>query len=951
MSIEKKISILIEEQFPDFYKSDGPLFVDFVQTYYEWMETKSDAREDFICDTKSSVQITHGSANVVGSNTTFINNFANGDKIAICRQTEDFDYELFTIDTVVNNTLIILSDAKLPDFAFSNTRYGTVANTPNPLWYGRRILDINDIDETIDSFLLYFKEKYLKNIQFATVSNTQRLVKNSLDLYRSKGTERSIDLLFKMAFGIPATVYYPSTDLFRTSAGTWKVPKYLELSPNELSVQFVNQQIRGVTSEATAFCESVIRRTVAGKIIDIAYISAINGAFITGEKIIRDDNTLDVEECPKMVGSLNALSMSANGIGQNFTIGDIVDIESTFGRQAKGRVANTANNSGTVTLTLEDGGYGYSQNAEVIISEYVLGVANIQPNTSESDFYFRDWETVTQPYANITYSSATDTLSVGDDVFTYYGNGSLDGTGQILEIQATNSTAGEIRISILSGNMESSTFYTTSNAAAATQDTYGDVTATGNVVGIYSNVDIFVTGVSGTFTTGETLLQNSVNVGTFASLSNTFGANGTIRISNANTNVLAIFGNTLTGETSGETATVNSITVFLGVKDTTNTFIATTNNYLVSDTLGVNGTVVSVSSGSGFDFDVSNNFLYEEYININTDYITTNATHYLTIDIDAAQYGLSGDPSGNLTSNTIENILGYQNTKIGKIRNLINFDPGSGYNFAPVIKIKDPWTYLWQERDEDALTITGATSSFSVGEIVTQNATGARSMVLTGSNSTILYVQRLRLLDSNNFVLTTNSTTTITGETSGATANISLIQSNVIAEFIGYDAEISTLLATSNGSITEVEVTDSGFGFVNGEFVTLTEVSNTSNFTNDAIAILSSYGTGSGYYTNKGGHLSGGKKLQDGHYWQRYSYEVRSSITLDKYRDTLKEVVHVAGTAMFGNLIHESVVGGTATATSNNINITGTSAGLLLALTQGQRVGTPVGLLLTLTKD
>lgn len=41
--IEPKISLLIPEQFPDFVKERGPLFVQFVKSYYEWLEEEDNA--------------------------------------------------------------------------------------------------------------------------------------------------------------------------------------------------------------------------------------------------------------------------------------------------------------------------------------------------------------------------------------------------------------------------------------------------------------------------------------------------------------------------------------------------------------------------------------------------------------------------------------------------------------------------------------------------------------------------------------------------------------------------------------------------------------------------------------------------------------------------------------------------------------------------------------------
>lgn len=41
--IEAKISTLIEHQFPAFYQTDGPMFIQFVKAYYEWLEEEGKA--------------------------------------------------------------------------------------------------------------------------------------------------------------------------------------------------------------------------------------------------------------------------------------------------------------------------------------------------------------------------------------------------------------------------------------------------------------------------------------------------------------------------------------------------------------------------------------------------------------------------------------------------------------------------------------------------------------------------------------------------------------------------------------------------------------------------------------------------------------------------------------------------------------------------------------------
>jgi|AntRauTorcE11897_2_1112592.scaffolds.fasta_scaffold00173_25 hypothetical protein len=57
-----------------------------------------------------------------------------------------------------------------------------------------------------------------------------------------------------------------------------------------------------------------------------------------------------------------------------------------------------------------------------------------------------------------------------------------------------------------------------------------------------------------------------------------------------------------------------------------------------------------------------------------------------------------------------------------------------------------------------------------------------------------------------------------------------------------------------------------------------------------------------GYYRNDDGHLSSTKVLQDGEYYQEYSYVIRSSQNIDAYRDIVMEVLHPAGMKMFGQI-------------------------------------------------
>jgi hypothetical protein len=110
--------------------------------------------------------------------------------------------------------------------------------------------------------------------------------------------------------------------------------------------------------------------------------------------------------------------------------------------------------------------------------------------------------------------------------------------------------------------------------------------------------------------------------------------------------------------------------------------------------------------------------------------------------------------------------------------------------------------------------------------------------------------------------------------------------------------------STAAGTAVTIDIIDSGLGYVDGETVSF----GSGLGIGMGIVRSSTHGVGTGYYRKKGGLLSGSKKLFDGEYYQEFSYEVRSSLALNRYRDMLRTVIHLAGTKMFGAFRSDSSI-------------------------------------------
>lgn len=292
--IEKKISLLVEQQFPSFYREEGPTFIQFVKTYYEWLE-----------------------------------------------------------------------------------------ETGNVVNLSRNFLENKDIDDTLEEFLYFFQKKYLYGIPFDVIINKRYLLKHVLDIYRSKGTIQAYKLLFKLIFEQDIDVYLPSRDVLRVSDGTWKSPKYLEVSNVDYLQSITGKTIVGITSKTVAIVETFVIETVNKSLIGTVYISNIqpkNGQFIIGEKIVTESDSKSanistiIQTAPVILGSLDTVEI-ING-GANFQVGDLLKVAKrdittgdniSNGIEGIVRVKKTGASRKSVYFSIIEPGTGLTVDADVFV--------------------------------------------------------------------------------------------------------------------------------------------------------------------------------------------------------------------------------------------------------------------------------------------------------------------------------------------------------------------------------------------------------------------------------------------------------------------------------------------------------------------------------------------------------------------------------------------------------
>jgi phenylpyruvate tautomerase PptA (4-oxalocrotonate tautomerase family) len=233
----------------------------------------------------------------------------------------------------------------------------------------RRIYEYRNIDQTLDRMLVFFKTKFLNGLFFDR--DIRFIVKNILDLYRSKGSRDGIQLFFRMFFETEAEIYFPSIDMFKPSTSQWKTGTFLQLFPNSDVDQFkniANLKIFGDKSNASAFVDNVYLILLNGSYIPIIFLSGVKGEFIGFDTIYSLNPKISYGV---VYGSLRSVIISpSERITGGNSIGDIVEITSDTGLGAKGRVSDvTRNLSGEVVFSVKDGNYGYTtSNTSIFVS-------------------------------------------------------------------------------------------------------------------------------------------------------------------------------------------------------------------------------------------------------------------------------------------------------------------------------------------------------------------------------------------------------------------------------------------------------------------------------------------------------------------------------------------------------------------------------------------------------
>ena len=957
----------VQNQLPSFIGEDFPLYQKFMEYYYEFMETLCVYYSGFDTDQLPAITLedsidgyllldsTDGTANAgenILNEADAPTTFTVGETVT--GQTNGGTATVKAVGAFTAINKVFLEATNDINFEIDEEILGSVSTSSGiitsisrkPLNATKTFKDLINSDETSTGLLKAFKKELYPNIRDDSSVDLKYFIKHLKEFYRSKGSEKSFQTLFRALYAQESLdFYYPKTDLLKVSDGIWAQDTILQLDYDVDYLNFNGLTITGLTSGATAFVSNVTTRKLGTIPLIELVLSNESGEFVVGETFtatLVSGSTLSAV----ILGMLSDIEITDGGTG--YDIGDSITIVSDtthleledlaivgfqgYLLQEDGlpetRTSYTGDSSAEGILNSEEGaelvGFGATANVTATSGDQVT----LMPITSggsgyqlDDAFTFNNTDTNVEVTAEAVVSTITDTYQVElltTKLFEAVQTKTFNVTGA--------TTAAPFSVSVSVGYL------------LANDDTFADATKVGEIVSISDseiraydrsrentalgaivNGDFLYlfdsTGAAITGATSVVVFDTSItnpssdvdfddaNYTTVASgllsLSGTYSRAGTTVTTTVsgghNINQNFTINNAFSSDpAAGNMLTDNTTFGSASKKFTITRYESTTKTVFGHSTLGTfsSGNTVYLVNPDGIG-----QMLLEDGVP------TTSGTYSGTTSSVGELLQDDGVSEGVATYSSSISGEGSINTED------INIDVDGGTALNSTISglsvTHDFTSGTIAGTGDDGAVFTPTTVANSTVFTITTSGTGSTSGEVTLISNANTPMKSAMTIESQTFG--TINTIAITSHGSGyeSIPTVSIQNSyydgrgeadTTNGGFLGNNASVT--VGTLGGSVTAVTISEYGHGYLTNPSVTAPVQSTAATLT----PVISSTKTKAGVFADESGQPSSRKKVQDNDYYQDYSYVLQTTDSINVWQEDVLKLLHPAGFKLFGEV-------------------------------------------------
>ena len=478
---DNKVSLLINKQVPEFVREEYPVFISFLEAYYEFLENKQGTQKnDLITKSKELKYISDVDTSIDEFEEQFLNSYAT----------------FLPKETTIDKALLIKNVLPLYLSKGSEKSFKLLFR----MLFGGE-LEIN-----------YPKNNVLRASDGKwEIENAVKVSTEIYSNYTGNGTNKTFYILAKL--GLSEVSVYVNGVLQTTGFGIRKESQKLVFNTapaNGAVIKvkyaqtldkniFVNRKITGVDSNATATIEKVSKNIVNNKTILELYVSpkTLLGEFTIGEGIITDVIGIDGNLIHVSFTSISSLlRINIIGGGSSYNVGDPVIVASDVSTiPATAIISKTF--KGTITkVAIDEGGSGFKTASRIAAvgyetTELNFGIASVQTttkNTANTFLVFSDVISDVDPANTLLSStnwkfpgntSTTGNTYISTPIMRAMSNASYTSIGEIATISIL--TANAVVATVPTLNAEPATLTispltaNTINPTTVYIDTYGSL--------------------------------------------------------------------------------------------------------------------------------------------------------------------------------------------------------------------------------------------------------------------------------------------------------------------------------------------------------------------------------------------------------------------------------------------------------------------------------------------
>ena len=961
----------VQNQLPAFIGEDFPLYQKFMEYYYEFMETLCVYYSGYSVDQLSAIQLEESIDGFLLIDST--DGTANVDENVLTEEIARTSANAFTVgETVTGQTSGATATAKAKgaftginkvfleptnDLNFvvdevilgsTSTARGTITSiSRKPLNATKTFKDLINSDETSAGLLKSFKKELYPNIRDDASVDLKYFIKHLKEFYRSKGSEKSFQTLFRALYSQESLdFYYPKTDLLKVSDGLWAQDTILQLDYDVDYLNFNGLTITGLSSGSTAFVSNVTTRKLGTITLIELVLTNESGVFTVGETFtatLVSGSTLSAI----ILGMLTDIEITDGGTGYDIddsitivsdtTHLELEDLAGADGFQGfllqedglpETRSAYTTDSSSEGIMNNEDGADLVGFGAVATVTATTGDQVTLMPITSggngfqlDDSFTFDNTDTNVEVTAEAVVATVKDTYQVErltTQLFEAVETVTFNITGAtVIAPFSVSVVAGYLVANavIFSEATKVAEIISIDDSEMRVYDRSNENSALGAIVNgdflyLFDSDREAITGATNVVVFDSTLTNPSEDVD-FNAANYTTASAGLLSLSGTYSRTGTTVTNTIAaGHNAYQFFTINNAFSSDPVADDmltdNSTFGSATKKFTIIRYASETKTVFGHSTLGTFLNTNTVNLVNPNGIGqvlLEDQIPTTSGTYSGAVSTEGELLQDDDFPTTSILYNGSISGEGRINSED------INIDVDGGTALNSTISGLSisldftSGTANTADGVEDVFTPTTVANSSVF--TVTTSGTGTTSGAVTLISNANSAMKSAMTIESQTFG--TVNTIAITSHGSGyeSIPTVSLQNSyyegrgeadSVNGGFLGNNADVT--VGTLGGTVTAVTVSEYGHGYLTDPSVTAPVQSTQATLT----PVITPTKTKEGVFTDESGQPSSRKKVQDNDYYQDYSYVLQTTDSINVWQEDVLKLLHPAGFKLFGEV-------------------------------------------------